>query len=173
MKKLIFIAGTMGVGKTSVSKKLLSYLPKAVFLDGDWCWMMNPFVVNEKTKKMVEENICFLLNQFLHQEEYQNILFCWVMHYNEIVDSVLSKLDLSNVEVVQINLMASNEKLTERITKDFKNQLRDENSLSKALAYQSLYKNKAGIHLDTSDLTIDEVTKEIIEILEENHENKF
>jgi len=38
MKNLIFINGTMGVGKTTTSKILLKLLPECVFLDGDWCY---------------------------------------------------------------------------------------------------------------------------------------
>ena len=60
MKNLIFINGTMGSGKTAVSQKLKILLNKSVFLDGDWCWDMVPFVVNNETKEMVLENITFL-----------------------------------------------------------------------------------------------------------------
>jgi shikimate kinase len=45
MKKLIFINGTMGVGKTTISQQLKQQLPYSVFLDGDWCWDASPFVV--------------------------------------------------------------------------------------------------------------------------------
>jgi broad-specificity NMP kinase len=51
MKNLIFINGTMGVGKTTTSLELKKILPKCVFLDGDWCWDMSPFIVTEETKK--------------------------------------------------------------------------------------------------------------------------
>lgn len=57
MKKLIIINGTMGVGKTATSKALYQKLESSVWLDGDWCWMMNPFIVNEENKTMVIDNI--------------------------------------------------------------------------------------------------------------------
>lgn len=50
-KRLIVINGTMGVGKTSVSEQLKILMPKAVMLDGDWCWSADPFTVNSETKK--------------------------------------------------------------------------------------------------------------------------
>lgn len=65
MKNLILINGTMGAGKTTVSRALQKILPDAVFLDGDWCWDADPFLVTEETKRMVMENITFLLAQFL------------------------------------------------------------------------------------------------------------
>jgi shikimate kinase len=51
MKRLIFISGTMGIGKTTISKLLLKELKNSVFLDGDWCWNINPFNVNKVKEK--------------------------------------------------------------------------------------------------------------------------
>ena len=52
MKKLYLIGGTMGVGKTTTCQVLKIKLDKSVFIDGDWCWDMHPFMVNEETKKL-------------------------------------------------------------------------------------------------------------------------
>jgi len=57
MKNLIIIGGTMGVGKSSTCRELQKLLPKNVFLDGDWCWSAEPFVVTDETKTMVMDNI--------------------------------------------------------------------------------------------------------------------
>ena len=81
-------------------------LEHAVFLDGDWCWDAQPFVVNEETKAMVIRNICFLLNNFLHCSAYENIIFCWVMHEQEIIDSIVGSLDMENCQLKCISLLA-------------------------------------------------------------------
>lgn len=60
-KKLYLIGGTMGVRKTTFCQILKKKMDKAVFLDGDWCWDADPFLVNDETKKIVMENISFLL----------------------------------------------------------------------------------------------------------------
>ena len=52
-KRLFLIGGTMGVGKTSVCRQLNRDLENSVFLDGDWCWNADPFVVTDETKAMV------------------------------------------------------------------------------------------------------------------------
>ncbi len=65
MKRLLLIGGTMGVGKTAASQELKRLLPRAVFLDGDWCWDADPFVVTDETKAMVLDNIAYLFKQFL------------------------------------------------------------------------------------------------------------
>ncbi len=66
MKNVYLIGGTMGVGKTSVCQCLKQELPNAVFLDGDWCWDADPFQITVETKEMVMDNICYLLNRFIH-----------------------------------------------------------------------------------------------------------
>lgn len=66
MKTVYLIGGTMGVGKTTVSQQLKKELTNSIFLDGDWCWDVDPFQVTDETKEMVMDNICYLLNNFLH-----------------------------------------------------------------------------------------------------------
>ena len=65
MKTLIFINGPMGVGKSVVCKALLERLTPGVYLDGDWCWNMNPFQVTDETRAMVLDNITAMLSRFL------------------------------------------------------------------------------------------------------------
>ena len=77
MKKLYLIGGTMGVGKTTTCQVLKRKLDRSVFIDGDWCWDMHPFMVNEETKKLVLENICMLLNNDLKCSVFDHIIFCY------------------------------------------------------------------------------------------------
>ena len=103
MKTLYLIGGTMGVGKTTVSQQLKKELTNSVFLDGDWCWDADPFQVTDETKAMVMDNICYLLNNFLHCSAYENVIFCWVMHEQSIVDEIVSKLDTEECRVIKIS----------------------------------------------------------------------
>lgn len=105
MKNLYLIGGTMGVGKTTVCQRLKGLLPKAVFLDGDWCWDAEPFVVTEETKAVVMDNICHVLNNFIHCTEYENIIFCWVMHQQGIIDSILERLDTGLCSIKAVSLV--------------------------------------------------------------------
>lgn len=92
MKNLILINGTMGVGKSATCRELQKLLPACVFLDGDWCWQMRPFTVTPETKAMVLDNISYLLNRFLACSAFENVLFCWVMHEQAILDAVRASL---------------------------------------------------------------------------------
>ena len=78
-KQLILVGGAMGVGKSAVCRELLRQLTPGVWLDGDWCWNMNPFVVSEENKRMVLSNITHLLRAYLNNSSYRYVLFCWVM----------------------------------------------------------------------------------------------
>jgi broad-specificity NMP kinase len=75
MKKLIIINGTMGIGKSTVSNLLFKRLHQSVYLDGDWCWNMNPFVVTVENEQMVINNITYLLKSFLENSNYKYVVF--------------------------------------------------------------------------------------------------
>ena len=99
MRTLYLIGGPMGVGKTTVCQMLKRRLPRAAFLDGDWCWDMDPFVVTEETKSMVLGNIRHTLSGFLRCSAFENVIFCWVLHRQDIRDAVLAGLDTDDWRV--------------------------------------------------------------------------
>lgn len=153
----------MGVGKTTVCKCLKDKLPNAVFLDGDWCWDANPFQVTDETKEMVIDNICYLLNNFIHCSAYDNIIFCWVMHKQIIIDTIINKIDTMNCSVKIISLLASNETLTERIMKDVKAGTRTIDVLERSIAKTASYRNINSVKIETDSKTVCEITEEIME----------
>ena len=139
IKKLIFISGTMGVGKTTVSKLLLDELPNSAFLDGDWCWNINPFVVNDENKKMVIDNICFLLNSFIKNTSIHNIIFCWVMNRQEIVEEIKNKL-IGKYDFYHFTLLTNPELLKLHFEEDIKKGIRDNYDIEKTTEYMDNYK---------------------------------
>ncbi len=108
----------MGVGKTAVCQALKKELPNAVFLDGDWCWDADPFQVTEETKAMVLRNIRFLLNSFLRCSSYENVIFCWVMHDQSILDAITATLDTTGCRVLKISLTVDAANLKNRLSAD-------------------------------------------------------
>ena len=168
MKKLYMIGGTMGVGKTSVCQLLKKQLNHCVFLDGDWCWDMHPFEVNEETKQMVLANIKFLLNSFIQCSVYENIIFCWVMHEQSIIDVLLSHLDLKDVKVISISLVCQKEALEKRIQKDIDQGIRKPDALARSVERLEMYQKLNTYKIDVSNKTIEEIVKEIIKVGDEN-----
>ena len=162
MKNLYLIGGTMGVGKTTVCRMLKKKMEKAVFLDGDWCWDADPFVVTDETKKMVMENIAFLLGAFLRVSAYENIVFCWVMHEKSIIDDILSRLNTENVRVHAVSLTADEESLRERLLKDIKEGVREGDIVERSVKRLPLYNDLGTVKIDTSGKTVSEIAEEIM-----------
>lgn len=162
MKKLYLIGGTMGVGKTTVCQILKNKLNNSVFLDGDWCWDMHPFQVTQETKIMVLENIAFLLNNFIHCPVYEHIIFCWVMHEQEIIDQIMSKLDVTDCEVVIISLICGKEALKERLRKDVDAGIRTVETISRSFERVSLYERLDTVKVDVSSLSPGQAAEKIM-----------
>ena len=141
MKRLYLIGGTMGVGKTTVCQILKRRLPNCVFLDGDWCWDMEPFQVNEETK---------------------TIVFCWVMHEQGIIDEILRKLDVGKYQVYRISLVCAPEELERRIRKDIETGLRTEDVLERSKSRLPLYETLNTIKIDVSGFSPRETAGEIL-----------
>ena len=168
MKKLYLIGGTMGVGKTTTCQVLKTKLDKSVFLDGDWCWDMHPFVVNKETKKLVLNNICTLLNNDIKCNTFENIIFFLVLHEQSIIDDILSRLDLNDVKVIAISLVCQKEALEKRIQKDIDQGTRKPDVLARSVERLEMYQKLNTYKIDVSNKTIEEIVKEIIKVGDEN-----
>ena len=161
MKTLYMIGGTMGVGKTTVCQQLKQDLPNSVFLDGDWCWDANPFQVTDETKAMVTNNICYLLNNFLKCSAYENIIFCWVMHEQRIIDCIVEKLDTQNCEVKCVSLVADEKTLCERLSMDVERGVRSEDVIERSIARIPMYQTLDTIIIDTNAKDVAVIANEI------------
>ena len=161
MKTLYLICGTMGVGKTTVSRQLMQDLPNSVFLDGDWCWDSSPFRVTEETKAMVTDNICHMLNNFLHCSAYENIVFCWVMHRQSIIDAIVERLDTSSCRVKVVCLIADEKSLRERLSADIKKGVRTADIIDRSIAKIPLYRSLNAVQIDASNKTVRMIAEEI------------
>ena len=164
MKRLYIIGGTMGVGKTTVGQQLKKDLPNSVFLDGDWCWDADPFQVTEETKTLVQDNICHMLNNFLQCSVYETVIFCWVMHEQEIIDSIIAKLKLDNCEVKCISLIVDEDNLQRRLTRDVQKGIRKEDVIARSIARIPLYQKLDTVKVDTNNKTIAEIVAEIAQL---------
>ncbi len=162
MKNLYMIGGTMGIGKTATCHILKRKLDKSVFLDGDWCWDMHPFLVTVETKKMVLRNICYLLNNFLQCSAIENIVFCWVMHEQPIIDAIISGLDISCAKVHLISLICSQTALEARLQKDVDAGIRTKDIIPRSSARLELYSCLKTCKIDVSTLTPEQTADKII-----------
>lgn len=162
LKTIYIIGGTMGVGKTTVCQVMKEKLDNSVFLDGDWCWDSHPFQVTDETKKMVIQNICFLLNQFIHCSAYQTIIFCWVMHEQSIIDTILESLDKADCTLKVISLICDEAELEARLMKDIAAGIREKDVLKRSISRMGNYIKLNTVRLDTSNKKPMDIADEII-----------
>ena len=160
MKNLYIVGGPMGVGKTTVCQLLKRELPKAVFLDGDWCWDLHPFSVTDATKALVMDNIRALLRRDLDCPEVDYVVFVWVLQQEETAAALLDGLD-EKARILRITLDASDESLSRRVQKDIAAGLRAPDSLERSLAYQRFYPGQGTLHLSTDGRSPAQLADEI------------
>ena len=140
-KQLIVINGTMGVGKTATCRSLKKILTPSVFLDGDWCWDMEPFVVSDENKAMVMENIAFLL---------------W-----EILDDLLNRFADLPFDCRVFTLVCSPEVLQARLQRDVEQGLRTADVIPRSLQRLPLYEQMESEKVDVSRVSAREAAEEI------------
>lgn len=152
----------MGVGKSAVCEILNKKIPDSVYLDGDWCWNADPFVVTDETKAMVHDNIAHMLNNFIRCSAYKNIIFCWVMHEQCIIDKILNSIEATYCEVVSLSLTCDEASLMHRLEKDIKSGKRMDDIIERSIVRLPLYEKLNTIKIDTSGKTAEDVAEEII-----------
>lgn len=157
MKHVYLIGGPMGIGKSTICNQLNQDLDHSVFLDGDWCWNMDPFIVNQDTKNMVLDNITHCLNNFIHTPGIENIIFCWIMHKQDIIDQIIQKLDTEGVDIHLISLICEKEELIKRMLID----RRDNQTIRKSLQYLELYKDLDTQKIDVTTLDVQKTIDKI------------
>lgn len=160
MKKLIFVCGTMGVGKTTACRELQKLLAHNVFLDGDWCWDARPFVVNDRTRELVQDNIAHMLNNFIACPDYENVIFCWVMHQQSIIDELRRRLS-GEYELHVFALVCAQAELKRRIDADIARGLRSPGVLERSLPRLGLYDALDAERIDVTGLDPAQTAAEI------------
>jgi len=158
--RLVLIGGAPGVGKSAVAREILSRLDNCVWLDGDDLWRMNPFVVNTKTRRMVERNAKAVLRSFI-AEGFSTVLFTWVLHRQSIAKRIIAGLPKSKYRLFHFTLVCSDRTLKTRIDSDGSGR-RDVH-----LAIDRLRKTRllSSMKVQTDGKTPNRIAKEILEHL--------
>lgn len=160
-KTLVLINGTPGIGKTTVSRELHKTLEHSAWLDGDWCWMINPFVVNQENVTMVESNIATLLNRYMENSSIRYIIFNWVIPNNQIMDKIITSITVKSINVIKITLMCLPSMLEKRLRLDGRSDSKIKDSIRRLSDYHSM----DSIKLNTTDLSIQQTVDEILRII--------
>ena len=127
---------------------------------------MRPFSVTEETRALVLDNICSVLARDLRGPELDHVIFGWVLHQQETIDTILSRRPLEGVEIINISLLASPEALRTRLEQDMADGRRPRDGVvERSLAYLPLYEKLNTWKLDTTRLTPEEAAAQISRLL--------
>lgn len=165
MKTLLLLGGPMGVGKTTAARELNRLCPRSVLLDGDWCWQMNPFVVNDETKAMVLDNITHLIGNFLRCSQIDLVILSWVMDRREIGDELLSRLEGIPFRAVRVSLVCREEELVRRLERDVAAGIRQPDVIPRSRERLPLFFQNGSRLLFTDGITPLETAQRLLDCL--------
>lgn len=113
-QKLIIISGSPCVGKTTVAERLFDSLPNSAYLDGDWCWCVNPFSITDPRLRNGDKNMSFILSTYLNSVFDYVIFSSVVVMYKTIRETVINDITAKDFDIIGITLTCSEETLRAR-----------------------------------------------------------
>ena len=163
MKKYIVINGTMGAGKSTIGRRISELLGRSAFIDGDFVVELHPFIGIEETMSMQRDNIFHMSKNYYNFDKCDSVVLSWTM--DEVgADIIISEMSKLNFQVYHFILTCSSEVLSERWRNDHTCDWRTDENLSMAIEILNKFNNRMDcIFIDTSELSIGAVAKEIIE----------
>lgn len=95
MKKLVFICGPNGIGKTTISKHILCKISGSAYVDSDTLRMINPNVLDDRTIPTISANISCIIRNYLMCSAVKNVFFTYGFHgrRREVFEMVINSLE--------------------------------------------------------------------------------
>ena len=163
MKQIYLITGPMGVGKTTVGKRLCDALGRSAFIDGDWCLDIHPFVGNKETRAMAVDNIIHLIRNYVRCSECDSVVLSWIMS-ERTIGRIMEGIAGCGAIVHSVTLICSEDALRERWKNDTVTEWRNEEELRNSLASFDDYAHRQNTHLiDSSGMGVEAVVARIVE----------
>lgn len=164
MKKLIFICGPNGVGKSTVCQRLNERLSHSARIDSDWCRCINPFEFSQELMTVNEKNITSLLSNYLACDYFEYVIFSYGFHgpRKQIFDKVIFNISSFDYEFLPVILTCNVEENIKRMKQDGRSEKRIQNAITHS---RHAYDDLPYIPIDTTNLGADEVVDEIIKLV--------
>lgn len=152
-KRVIFLNGPMGVGKTTTGRLLQKALPRSAFIDGDWCLDLEPFVGDRETRAMAADNILHLLAGYSKCSHCQGMVVSWLMDRPEVCGALENGAKALGLETAWFTLVCTEQALRERWLKDNACPWRTGENLKASLRSLGAFAQLPGMPIDTSGKT--------------------
>lgn len=112
-QKLILISGSPCVGKSSAGDLLFQMYENSAYLDGDWCWCVNPFSVEDPRLREGDKAMSAVLSNYLRLD-FGYVVFCSVvLMYENIREAILRDVP-GDFQTIGFTLTCSEETLRQR-----------------------------------------------------------
>lgn len=120
MKKILFLCGPNGIGKTTICNEIIKQLPNSAYVDSDSCRMMNPFILNDDTIPTISKNISDLLINYLKCSTINTVVFSYGFHgrRKEVFQNVLTEISKEEYNFIPFLLWCSEEENINRMNID-------------------------------------------------------
>jgi len=163
MKKLIFIHGPNGVGKSSLCKALHVRLENSAWVESEWCRCINPFIFNEEVELLTEKNMTQLIRSYLECSFIEYVILDWGLHgpRGKILKNVLENLRDLDYLYIPVTIKCSEDENIRRMLGDG----RDSDRVERALKVRCIYEELPYPCIDTTDMTVDLAADEAIKII--------
>lgn len=113
-QKLIIVSGSPCVGKSAASDLLFQMYDNSAYLDGDWCWCVNPFSVEDPRLREGDKAMSAVLSNYLRLKFDYVVFASVVAMYKNIRESILRDIAAEDYEVVGFTLTCTEEALRQR-----------------------------------------------------------
>lgn len=165
-KRVIFLNGPMGVGKTTAGRLLQKSLFRSAFIDGDWCLDLDPFVGNKETRAMAVDNILHLLAGYQRCAYCQSVVVSWLMDRPEVCWALENGAKAIGLETAWFTLLCTEQALKSRWLDDKLCPWRTEENLKISIRSREDFRKLPGVPIDTADRTAEQVRDHVLELLE-------
>ena len=163
-KKLIFIHGPAGVGKSTACAMLHDRLAGSAWVESEWCGCTNPFDWNPERQALVERNMSFMLRSYLECSIVQYVILNWGLHAprKQILDRVLGSISDLEYEFIPIILLCSEDEHIRRMSRDG----RSDERIARSIGTRELYDVQSCPIIDTTGIDVGETVERILEIVD-------
>ncbi|MBO4324315.1 MAG: hypothetical protein J5845_02785 [Lachnospiraceae bacterium] len=153
-KKLIILSGGPCVGKSTVGQKIFEHYVNSAFCNGDWCWCVNPYSIEDKRLRNGDKNMAFLISTYLNSGFEYVVFSSVVMTDPDARENILRAITADDYEIMSFQLVCTEDTLKMR---------KDASGVKKTVSFFWLelppYPGEIVIHTDGK--TPDQVCKEI------------
>lgn len=161
-KRLIFLCGPSGVGKTTLCRELLKRTPGSAYVDSDPLRLMNPFVLSDETAPTVQRNLSCVLINYLQCSAVDTLIFSYGFHgrRREIFEGVMEDIAGQRFRFYPFLLTCGEAENVRRMRLDG----RDEERIERALKVsRAAYEGVPYPKIDVTNLSVQEAAALILE----------